>query len=71
MGRPKKIGGKDSINLKQFLVWMALGVVVVFALLWAFIDPALAIFSASLLLAPGWWRKASALGLSRQWACRW
>ena len=41
MVRPKKIGGKDSINLKHFLVWMALGVV--FALLWAFIDPTLAI----------------------------
>ena len=41
MVRPKKIGGKDSINLKQFRVWMALGVVS--ALLWAFIDPAVAI----------------------------
>tara|TARA_B100000524_G_C23462491_1_gene303023 strand:- start:139 stop:429 length:291 start_codon:yes stop_codon:yes gene_type:complete len=36
-----KIGGKDPINLKQFLVWMALGVVL--ALIWVLIDPALAI----------------------------
>ena len=36
-----KIGGKGSINLKQFLVWMALGVVL--ALVWVLIDPALAI----------------------------
>ena len=53
MVRPKKIGGKDSINLKQFLVWMALGVVVVFALLWAFIDPALAIVLG--IFAVGTW----------------
>ena len=35
------IGGKDPINLKQFLVWMALGVVL--ALTWVWIDPALAL----------------------------
>ena len=51
MVRPKEIGGKDSINLKQFLVWMALGVV--FALLWAFIDPALAIVLG--IFAVGTW----------------
>ena len=36
-----KIGGKDPINLKQFLVLIALGVVL--ALIWVLIDPALAI----------------------------
>ena len=41
MVRPKKIGGKDSINLKQFLVWMALGVV--FALICVWIGPVLAV----------------------------
>ena len=51
MVRPKKIGGKDSKNLKQFLVWMALGVV--FALLWAFIDPAVAIVLS--IFAVGTW----------------
>ena len=37
-----KIGGKYPINLKQFLVLIALGVVL--ALIWVLIDPALAIF---------------------------
>ena len=36
-----KIGGKDPINLRQFLVLIA--VVVVLALIWVLIDPALAI----------------------------
>ena len=36
-----KIGGKDPINLRQFLVLIALGVVL--ALIWDLIDPALAI----------------------------
>ena len=36
-----KIGDKDPINLKQFLVLIALGVVL--ALIWVLIDPALAI----------------------------
>ena len=35
-----KIGGEDPINLRQFLVLMALGVV--FALIWVLIHPALA-----------------------------
>ena len=36
-----KIVGKDPINLRQFLVLIALGVVL--ALIWVLIDPALAI----------------------------
>ena len=36
-----KIGGEDPINLRQFLVLIALGVVL--ALIWVLIDPALAI----------------------------
>ena len=56
-----KIGGKGSLNLKQFLVLIALGVVL--ALIWAWIDPALAIVLG--IFAIGTWlvAKGEAMGV--------